>query len=294
MGKNEIIEAMDEMILFTACLCSFATVLISLMFFLRFKKIFFVHVLMILLSFFLISANSLYVEVHGAIGSRIFLCIFGGALCFCFSYGILNFAFDLIRISPTARVRKIMLVYASAVFVFSIALIFIRQIQKTSPVLNILGIWIPSFISLLIGLIFYRRIDKGVFHKEKWIFIILAILNISLFFVLHNTPFIFIIFVSLLIYHIFYRFYFSSPISKTEKSIKEEFIKDFSITKREREVILALLDGKSNKELAETLFVSEKTIETHLANIYRKVGVKNRLELFSRLQDGSGGSKGFP
>lgn len=92
-----------------------------------------------------------------------------------------------------------------------------------------------------------------VFHTEKWILIILAILNISLSFVLHNVPFIFIIFVSILLYHIFYRFYFSSPISKTEKSIKEEFIKDFLITKREREVILALLDGKSNKELAETL-----------------------------------------
>ena len=67
--------------------------------------------------------------------------------------------------------------------------------------------------------------------------------------------------------------------------LKEEFIKDFGITKREQEIILALLHGKSNKELAESLFVSEKTIETHLANIYRKVGVKNRLELFSRLQN---------
>ena len=62
-------------------------------------------------------------------------------------------------------------------------------------------------------------------------------------------------------------------------------VKDFGITKREQEIIVALLHGKSNKELAETLFVSEKTIETHLANIYRKVGVKNRLELFSRLQN---------
>ena len=62
-------------------------------------------------------------------------------------------------------------------------------------------------------------------------------------------------------------------------------IEDFGITKREQEIIVALLHGKSNKELAETLFVSEKTIETHLANIYRKVGVKNRLELFSRLQN---------
>ena len=80
--------------------------------------------------------------------------------------------------------------------------------------------------------------------------------------------------------------YNTSPIRivKNEKTLSVAFIKDFSITKREQEIITALLDGKSNRELAETLFVSEKTIEAHLANIYRKVGVKNRLELFSRLQ----------
>ena len=88
-----------------------------------------------------------------------------------------------------------------------------------------------------------------------------------------------------MIYHIFYRFYFAAPVSKTEKSLNPEFVKNFSLTRREQEIILALLEGKSNKELAQALFVSEKTIETHLGNIYKKIGVKNRLELFSRLQN---------
>ena len=278
---------MGEIILFTACLCSFAAVLISLLFFLRFKKTFFFHVLLILFSFFLISTNNIYALMHAPITNRIALCIFGAFLSLCFSFGIISFAFDLINISPTAQIRKAFFFYSATVFVFAVIMIFIPRIEKPAFVLNLLGLWIPTGISLIIGIIFHKRIDTGVFRKEKWIFIILAILNLVLSFILHNAPFIFIISISILVYHIFYRFYFASPISKTEKTLQDSFIKDFSITKREQEIIIALMEGKSNKELAETLFVSEKTIEAHLANIYRKVGVKNRLELFIRVSPNS-------
>ena len=276
---------MDQIILFTACLFSFAAGLISLLFFLRFRKPFFVNVSLITLAFFLISTNSFYVEVYGTITSRIFICILGGFLSLFFSYGIISFALDFVQINTSARIRKIIPLYSILVFALAILLIFITEIEHPSFILNILGIWVPTAVSVLIGLIFYKRINTGIFRKEKWLIIILSIANLALTFVLHSVPFVFIISVSILIYHIFYRFYFSSPIAKTEKTLSPDFIKDFSITKREQEIILALLDGKSNKELAETFFVTQKTIEAHLANIYRKIGVKNRLELFSRLQN---------
>lgn len=280
-----IMEALGELILFAACLCSFAAGLISLLFFLRFKKPFFVHVFLITFAFLLISANSFYVVVHGAITSRIFICIFGGFLSMFFSYGIIGFALDFIQISSEARVRKFVLFYSALVLIFAICLVFVPMIEHPSVILNILGIWIPTAVSVLIGLIFCKRVNTGIFRKEKWLIIVLSLVNLALSFVLQSIPFVFIISVSILIYHTFYRFYFSSPIAKTEKTLSQDFIKDFSITKREREIILALLDGKSNKELAETFFVTQKTIEAHLANIYRKVGVKNRLELFARLQN---------
>lgn len=276
---------MQEFILFSASLFSFAAALISFLFFLRFKKQFFVHAVFITVAFFLICANSFYAQLHGVIGGRTFICVFGGFLSLLFSYGITGFALDFIQISAQAKIRKILAFYSAAVFVFSIVLIFIPVIQKPSFVLNILGIWIPAFAAVMIGIVFFRRIDKGAFKKEKWIITVLAVLNLALAFVVKAAPFVFIISISILIYHVFYRFYFSSPIAKNEKTLKPEFIKDFSITKREQEIILALLDGKSNRELSETLFVTEKTIEAHLANIYRKIGVKNRLELFARLQN---------
>ena len=275
---------MEEVILFLACIFSFAAVLISFLFFLRYKKIFFMHVLLILLTFFMISANNFYAIIHSPLTCRLAICIFGAFLSLFFSFGIINFTFDLIHISSNATIRKLVCGYSLVVFLFAFALIFLSGLTNPAFVLNLLGLWIPTGFALLISIIFFKRIDTGVFRKEKWIIIILAALNLVLSFVLHSAPFIFIISISLLVFHVFYHFYFSSPISKTEKTLKDDFIKDFSITKREQEIILSLLEGKSNKELADSLFVSEKTIESHLANIYRKVGVKNRLELFSRLQ----------
>ncbi len=38
-------------------------------------------------------------------------------------------------------------------------------------------------------------------------------------------------------------------------------------------------DGASNREIAQSLFVTVKTVETHLGNAYRKLGVSSRAEL---------------
>gem|GEM_PF-2790922 len=50
------------------------------------------------------------------------------------------------------------------------------------------------------------------------------------------------------------------------------------LTKRERELLVLLQQGLSNKELAESLFVSESTIKWHLSRIYIKLDAKNRVD----------------
>jgi DNA-binding CsgD family transcriptional regulator len=49
-----------------------------------------------------------------------------------------------------------------------------------------------------------------------------------------------------------------------------------ALSAREREVLAALADGLSNRELAERLFISERTANRHLSNIFTKLGVRNR------------------
>ncbi|NIM02604.1 response regulator [bacterium] len=52
--------------------------------------------------------------------------------------------------------------------------------------------------------------------------------------------------------------------------------KGANLTKREVKVLKLVAFGKTNKEIAKKLFVSEKTIKNHLNHIFKKLGVKNR------------------
>ena len=49
------------------------------------------------------------------------------------------------------------------------------------------------------------------------------------------------------------------------------------LTSRELEVIQLVLAGYTNKAIAAEIFISEKTVEFHLENIYTKIGVRTRL-----------------
>jgi DNA-binding NarL/FixJ family response regulator len=52
-----------------------------------------------------------------------------------------------------------------------------------------------------------------------------------------------------------------------------------SLTERELQLARLVVDRKTNPEIASELFLSQKTVETHLRNIFRKVGVSSRVEL---------------
>lgn len=57
--------------------------------------------------------------------------------------------------------------------------------------------------------------------------------------------------------------------------------KDFppeSVSAREREVLTFAAQGLSGKEIADRLYISERTVQTHLASIYDKLGAKNKTE----------------
>jgi two-component system, NarL family, nitrate/nitrite response regulator NarL len=59
----------------------------------------------------------------------------------------------------------------------------------------------------------------------------------------------------------------------------EAEIARFGLTPREMQIIGALVDGQTNKDIATTFGISEYTVKHHLTNIYDKLGVYNRVEL---------------
>ena len=52
-----------------------------------------------------------------------------------------------------------------------------------------------------------------------------------------------------------------------------------SLTKRELEIAVLATDRKTNREIAAALFLSEKTVESHLRHIFVKLGVSSRVEV---------------
>lgn len=50
------------------------------------------------------------------------------------------------------------------------------------------------------------------------------------------------------------------------------------LTRREKDVLAELTKGKSNKEIAASLFVTEKTVKTHISNIFTKLEVQDRTQ----------------
>jgi DNA-binding NarL/FixJ family response regulator len=59
------------------------------------------------------------------------------------------------------------------------------------------------------------------------------------------------------------------------------------LTRRELEILRLVAEGRTNREVAELLWVSDQTVKFHLANVYRKLGVNTRTEAveWARMND---------
>ncbi|MEP6466841.1 MAG: response regulator transcription factor [Parafilimonas sp.] len=68
------------------------------------------------------------------------------------------------------------------------------------------------------------------------------------------------------------------------KSIKTENL-EINLTPREIEIIQCIIKHYSNRQIADTLFISERTVETHRKNIYRKTQTKGEASLIQFVQE---------
>ncbi|HEX3037879.1 MAG TPA: helix-turn-helix transcriptional regulator [Oscillospiraceae bacterium] len=73
--------------------------------------------------------------------------------------------------------------------------------------------------------------------------------------------------------------YFNTPAYFAQDKLTGYFIEKYAITDKETEIIELSLKGLTYKQIAERIFVSPKTVDNHVQNIYKKLGVTNKIQL---------------
>jgi len=110
---------------------------------------------------------------------------------------------------------------------------------------------------------FYRTIGKENFHYDD-IFIL-----------------------DMLKDHLAYRIekYVLGIESAIEKLTISETIVKYDLSKREATVLKQLMSGRDNNDICEELYITSNTLKKHILNIYRKLGIKNRVQLFKMVRE---------
>jgi DNA-binding NarL/FixJ family response regulator len=75
------------------------------------------------------------------------------------------------------------------------------------------------------------------------------------------------------------------PHNKMDQDIKEKVSLLHELTNREKEVLLFMMDGLNNIDIAEEMKISKHTVKNHISNIFYKLDIKDRLQLFKRIYE---------
>lgn len=87
--------------------------------------------------------------------------------------------------------------------------------------------------------------------------------------------------------HIAYRLYRDRREQKgmPEKLTVSQAADTYGLTKRERTILRQLMYGQDNARICEELSISVNTLKKHILNIYRKLGIKNRVQMFKMIKE---------
>ena len=87
--------------------------------------------------------------------------------------------------------------------------------------------------------------------------------------------------------HLAYRLYQQKKSGNlvSEKLTVSAATGKFGLTRREETILRLLMEGRDNTTISELLVISENTLKKHILNIYRKLGIKNRVGLFKMIKE---------
>lgn len=87
--------------------------------------------------------------------------------------------------------------------------------------------------------------------------------------------------------HMAYRLYQERTHQMTaqEKLTLTEAVRKYNLTKREQTILGLLLQGMENAQICDQLSITVNTLKKHILNIYRKLGIRNRVQMFKLVKE---------
>ena len=87
--------------------------------------------------------------------------------------------------------------------------------------------------------------------------------------------------------HMAYRLYQerTHQMTNREKLTMTEAVQKYNLTKREQTILGLLLQGMENPEICDPLSITVNTLKKHILNIYRKLGIRNRVQMFKLVKE---------
>jgi len=275
-----------------------STIIITLLFYLKYRKKVLINLCLFVTS---ISCTILWqtIDFYGTILSnklpkillliQVFVDTIGAALF------VANTPFLFTRILGLTinKFQKIIFAICGLIILFGGSYLDLFGINK--PILLIIArtiIFITFIYCVFLVIHNFKNLANRVLKSAMKVFFIFSILVIPIVLIppiknhpwYHSLPLPLYLFIINILCIVFIYKYFNQPVFLQKNILTNHFLKSFNITDRETEIIAHLLKGFTNKEISDKLFVSYKTIETHLSNIYRKTDVNNRIQLINLIQ----------
>ncbi|MBN1408570.1 MAG: helix-turn-helix transcriptional regulator, partial [Calditrichaceae bacterium] len=88
---------------------------------------------------------------------------------------------------------------------------------------------------------------------------------------------------SIIYTYLIIKHYSHIPSEGLQLAISHGFIENYNISPRETEILALIIQGKSNKQIGDQLFISQSTVKTHISNLFNKCKVKSRYALITLL-----------
>ena len=196
-------------------------------------------------------------------------------------------------LKKTGRILILLILLGFAGYFFSAPASILYRISHFT-VENFAGFFLLAEIFFLIRLFFCSRkkpsrAEKGLGNSFSLLFLSRYLVLPLFVFLVPSLlrGFLFLIFfqgIGLVWIRFFYLPYLAHlRTGRKTGELAAELAKTYHLSTREKEILDLMLLGKNNREIEDQLYISYNTVKNHIHSIYRKTGLKNRYQLFLRL-----------